>query len=137
MRSPRLCLIAMQLLLVVTIFLGIGVARAQTSTLPGHRHVIKLTSQKIALPLGDREFNLADGEEAKIANERCLLCHSKGMIDIQPPLSLETWKKEIAKMRSAYGCPLRDDQVDGIVKFISQANQTTQANQAAPPNGKH
>jgi len=65
------------------------------------------------------------------------LCHSKGMIDIQPPLSLETWKKEIAKMRSAYGCPLRDDQVDGIVKFISQANQAVQANQAAPPNGKH
>lgn len=135
MRQLRFRLIVTPLLLAASILLGIGVARAQSSTRPGKPHVIKLTSQKIALPLGDREFNSADGREAKIANERCLLCHSKGMIDTQPPLPLETWKKEVAKMRSAYGCPLRDDQVDGIVKFIFQASQTAQANQT-PPTGR-
>jgi hypothetical protein len=81
--------------------------------------VIKLTSQTITLPFGDRSFQ--GGQWAKLANTHCLLCHSKGMIDTQPPLSSDTWKKEIIKMRSAYGCPLRDDQVDGLVKFISQS----------------
>ena len=132
MKQRRFRRIVMPLLLAVAIFLGKGVARAQSSTRLGKHHVIELTSQKIDLPLGDRDFNFAGGEEAKIANERCLLCHSKGMIDTQPPLSPETWKKEVAKMRSAYGCPLRDDQVDGIVKFIYQANQAVPTNQTAP-----
>jgi hypothetical protein len=132
MRQRRSRRIVMPLLIAFAIFLSHGAARAQSSTHTGKHHVIELTSQKIDLPLGDRDFNFAGGEEAKIANERCLLCHSKGMIDTQPPLPLETWKKEVAKMRSAYGCPLRDDQVDGIVKFIYQANQTAQANQVVP-----
>jgi hypothetical protein len=135
MRQRPYRLIAAPLLLAVVIFLGIGVARAQTATRAGERHVIKLTSQKIDLPLGDRAFNFAGGKEANIANERCLLCHSKGMIDTQPPLPLETWKKEVAKMRSAYGCPLRDDQLDGIATFI-QAHQT-QTNQTAGTDAKH
>lgn len=132
MRQLRSRSIVTPLLLAASILLAIGVARAQSPTRPGKHHVIKLTSQKIELPLGDREFESADSREAKIANERCLLCHSKGMIDTQPPLPLETWKKEITKMRSAYGCPLRDDQVDAIVKFIFDANQTAQANQTPP-----
>ena len=52
------------------------------------------------------------------------------MIDAQPPLTLETWKKEIDKMRTAYGCPLRADQTAGIAKFVSHA-----AN--APADGHH
>jgi mono/diheme cytochrome c family protein len=81
--------------------------------------IIKLTSQTITLPFGDRTFQ---GDQwAKLANTHCLLCHSKGMIDTQPPLSADSWKKEVDKMRSAYGCPLRDDQVGGLVKFISQS----------------
>lgn len=83
--------------------------------------VIKLTSQTIALPFGDLTFE--GGESAKLANTHCLLCHSKEMIDTQPPLSADTWKKEINKMRSAYGYPLRDDQVNGLVKFITQSTQ--------------
>ena len=90
--------------------------------------VIKLTSQTIALPFGDRTF--AGGEWAKAANTHCLLCHSRGMIDTQPPLPVATWQKEAEKMRSAYGCPLRDDQAAGIAQFISQ-----QAASPVPPAG--
>src|ERR1700691_4785869 len=96
-----------------------GVALAQSpATLSQHR-AIKLTSQKIALPFGNQVF--AGGDAAQLANSHCLLCHSKGMIDTQPPLTVETWKKEIDKMRAAYGCPLRADQTAGIAKFVSQA----------------
>jgi len=107
------------LLIVAAIVLCIPPANALSKRAPGP--VIKLTSQTITLPFGDRTF---EGDRwAKVANTRCLLCHSKGMIDKQPPLSPDAWKKEILKMRSAYGCPLRDDQIDGLVNFISQVNK--------------
>jgi hypothetical protein len=96
-----------------------GVALAQSPTAPSQHRAIKLTSQKIDLPFGNETF--AGGDAANLANSRCLLCHSKDMIDAQPPLTLETWKKEIDKMRTAYGCPLRADQTADIAKFVSQA----------------
>lgn len=115
-RLSRLCVIA--LLMVAVVALYNEPANAVSHTKPP---VIKLTSQTISLPFGDRTFQ---GDQwAKLANTHCLLCHSMGMITTQPPLTPDTWKKEIDKMRSAYGCPLRDDQVDGLVKFISQVNK--------------
>jgi hypothetical protein len=97
-----------------------GIGRAQSAALPVRHHPIQLTSQKISMPFGNKTF-AGVSKEAKIANEHCLLCHSAGMIDTQPPLSLETWKKEVVKMRIAYGCPLRDDQTDRIAEFIAHA----------------
>jgi len=111
-----------------TLWNGVAAAEGPSAAKPP---VIKLSSQTIALPFGDRTF--AGGEWAKAANTHCLLCHSKGMIDTQPPLPLATWQKEVAKMRSAYGCPLRDDQAAGIAKFISQ--QTDSAVPAAGIGG--
>ena len=43
------------------------------------------------------------------------------MIDTQPPLTLETWKKELDKMRTAYSCPLRADQTDSVAEFHAHA----------------
>ena len=95
-----------------------GIAVAQTAVTPTHQ-VIRLTSQKITLPFGNAVF--AGGDSAKLANSRCLLCHSRDLIDTQPPLTLETWKKEIDKMRTGYGCPISADQTAGLAEFISQA----------------
>jgi hypothetical protein len=108
----------------VTVTLVHGIALAQSSVTPA-RHRIHLTSQKIALPFGNKVF--AGGKDAKLANSRCLLCHSRGMVDTQPPLTLETWKKEIDKMRTAYGCPLRADQTAALAEFISHASGTASA----------
>jgi hypothetical protein len=96
-----------------------GVALAQGPAAPSHHRTIQLTSQKITLPFGDQVF--AGGKDAKLANSRCLLCHSINMIDTQPPLTLDTWKKEIDKMRTAYGCPLRADQTAEVADFVSHA----------------
>jgi hypothetical protein len=99
------------------------VALAQNALTPSPHRTIRLTSQKITLPFGDKVF-AGKNEVAKIANEHCLLCHSRGMIDTQPPLTLDTWKKEIDKMRTAYGCPLRADQTAAVADFISHAAAT-------------
>ena len=114
--------------IILATFLGLtatlarSIALAQSPAAPSrHRaiHAIQLTSQKIALPFGNQVF--AGGDAAQLANSRCLLCHSKDMIDAQPPLALETWRKEIDKMRTAYGCLLRADQTAGIAEFVSHA----------------
>ena len=78
-----------------------------------------IVAEQASKAFGNQVF--AGGDAAQLANSHCLLCHSKGMIDTQPPLTVETWKKEIDKMRAAYGCPLRADQTAGIAKFVSQA----------------
>jgi hypothetical protein len=109
----------------LTATLAHGVAFAQNPVASGRHHAIRLTSQKITLPFGDRVF--AGGDAAKLANSRCLLCHSKDMIDAQPPLPLETWKKEVDKMRTAYGCALRADQTTGVAEFISQSTGASTA----------
>jgi hypothetical protein len=109
--------------------LAYGVALAQSPAAPSrHRtiHTIQLTSKKITLPFGNKTF-AGKGEDATIANEHCLLCHSRGMIDTQPQLTLESWKKEVDKMRTAYGCPLRADQTDGVAKFIAHAASASAA----------
>lgn len=119
MERIRQCIILATLTLCLTATLAQDVALAQSPAAPGRHRAIRLTSQKITLPFGDQTF--AGGEAAKLANSRCLLCHSKSMIDTQPPLTLETWKKEIDKMRTAYGCPLRADQIAEVAEFIAHA----------------
>jgi hypothetical protein len=96
-----------------------GVALAQSPATAGRHRAIQLTSQKIDLPFGNQVFT--GGDVANLANSRCLLCHSKDMIEAQPPLTVETWRKEVDKMRTAYGCPLRADQTAGVAEFISHA----------------
>jgi hypothetical protein len=113
------------LLIGLTATLADGVARAQSPATPSRHRSIQLTSQKIILPFGNQVF--VGGDAAKLASSRCLLCHSKDMIDAQPHLTLEVWKKEIDKMRTAYGCPLRADQTAGIAEFISHAASASAA----------
>jgi|HubBroStandDraft_6_1064221.scaffolds.fasta_scaffold107239_2 hypothetical protein len=103
-----------------------AIALAQSAATPIRHRTIDLTSQKINLPFGNKTF-AGKGEDATIVNEHCLLCHSKGMIDTQPPLTLESWKKEVDKMRTAYGCPLRADQTADIAEFISHAASASAA----------
>ena len=119
MRQIQRRIILTTCLIGLTATLGYGVALAQSLAAPERHSTIKLTSQKITLPFGNQVF--AGGDEAKLANSRCLLCHSKDMIELQPPLPLSTWKKEIDKMRTAYGCPLRTDQTADLAEFISHA----------------
>jgi hypothetical protein len=103
-----------------------AIALAQSAVTPIQHRTIDLTSQKITLPFGNKTF-AGKGDNATIVNEHCLLCHSKGMIDTQPPLTLESWKKEVDKMRTAYGCPLRADQTADVAEFIAHAASASTA----------
>ncbi len=82
---------------------------------------IVLESQKIKLPQGNLKF---EGSEpgARAAGTYCVMCHSRGMIDSQPPLSREAWKTEIHKMRTAYGCPVSEGLEEELVEFLYRYN---------------
>jgi hypothetical protein len=98
------------------------------------RSIAKLRSQTIDLPFGDRQFR--GGKWAEVANGRCLVCHSRGMIDIQPQMPLAAWKAEIRKMRLAYGAALGDeDEVDGLAQFMYELNHANHSPPADPARG--
>jgi mono/diheme cytochrome c family protein len=75
---------------------------------------------KVELPAGDEIF--PPGVGADIATSQCLICHSAGMVLQQPPLTKSEWRAEILKMRSAYGAPVPDDQVDGLLEYLVSIN---------------
>jgi mono/diheme cytochrome c family protein len=71
---------------------------------------------RVELPASDETFPAGVG--ADIATSQCLICHSAGMVLRQPPLTKDEWRAEIMKMRSAYGAPLPEDQVDGLAEYL-------------------
>jgi len=71
---------------------------------------------RVELPSSDAPF--PPGIGADIANSQCLICHSSGMILTQPPLKKDEWRAEIMKMRSSYGAPIPEDQVDGLSEYL-------------------
>jgi mono/diheme cytochrome c family protein len=71
---------------------------------------------KVELPASDEIFPPGPGAES--AASHCLICHSAGMILRQPPLTKDEWRAEIMKMRSAFGAPVPEDQVDGLTEYL-------------------
>jgi mono/diheme cytochrome c family protein len=75
---------------------------------------------RVALPENDEPF--PPGIGADLAGSQCLICHSAGMVLTQPPLKKDEWRAEIMKMRSAYGAPIPDDQVDALSEYLKNIN---------------
>ncbi len=95
---------------------------AQAGSPPGKTEVAsrRWAVVKVELPAGDEIFPPAVG--ADIATSQCLICHSAGMVLQQPPLTKAEWRAEIVKMRSAYGAPVPDDQVDALSEYLTGIN---------------
>lgn len=72
----------------------------------------------VVLPTSAAGFPAGDG--ADIANSQCLICHSAGMVLLQPALSEAQWQTIINKMRTAYGAPLPADQINALAAYLSK-----------------
>jgi hypothetical protein len=75
---------------------------------------------RVELPASDEPF--PPGIGADIASSQCLICHSAGMVSTQPPLKKDEWRAEIIKMRTAYGAPIPDDQVNDLLEYLKNIN---------------
>jgi mono/diheme cytochrome c family protein len=109
----------------VMLFLANGVAWrsvAKAASLPGKQGAAsrQWTIVRVELPASEETFPAGVG--ADIATSQCLICHSAGMVLTQPPLTKGEWRAEIMKMRSAYGAPIPDDQVDGLSEYLNSVN---------------
>ncbi|RDJ00596.1 cytochrome c [Dyella solisilvae] len=77
---------------------------------------IHIHSVTVDLPPSTDAF--PPGPNAELAG-KCLICHSAGMVLRQPPLSQEQWKAEINKMRTVYGAPLEDADVEPLSVYLT------------------
>ena len=100
-------------LLAVLLALGLLVLAA-----PGHAaEPMQLKSESIQLPFGTSDFPPGPGVEA--VKKNCLLCHSPRMILYQPPLSKETWTKEVDKMMNVFKAPVAKEDVPAIIGYLT------------------
>lgn len=70
-------------------------------------------------------FQPGPGQE--IANGYCLICHSAEYIYMQPPHSQTTWTDIVKKMKRVMGCPIPDDQIEGLASYLFQQNSISLA----------
>jgi cytochrome c5 len=95
-------------------------ARADSSTGKKNLAPRQWAIVRVELPANDAPF--PSGTGAEIASSQCLICHSAGMVLTQPPLKKDEWRAEIVKMRSAYGAPIPEDQVDALSEYLKNIN---------------
>ncbi|MFC4528668.1 cytochrome c [Dyella halodurans] len=110
--------VRMLCLALVLLALGMDMASAQERTAPMAIH-----SVSVQLPAGLAEFPPGPGVDVA---GKCLICHSADMVLKQPLMSEAAWKGVINKMRSAYGAPITDDDVNVLTAYMARINAEQQ-----------
>jgi len=108
--------------------LRVAMAMAMAASLPSmaqdHKPPpIAIHSVSVELPASQAVFPPGPGSD--IAG-KCLICHSAGMVLRQPALSQVEWKAEINKMRTAYGAPIDDSEVDVLSTYLTKVGADQQ-----------
>ena len=92
---------------------------------------VTLTSTAVDLP--DDMATFPPGQHADLVNQRCLACHSAGMVLTQPKLKPEQWTAIVEKMRDAYRAPIAEGEVPAITAYlVAQQSPTASQAPAAP-----
>jgi mono/diheme cytochrome c family protein len=90
---------------------------------------------KVSVDLPTSQTLFPPGNGADIANSQCVICHSAGMVLLQPPLTQDEWSAEINKMRNSYGAPLPADQVEALARYLHDINGQKPSPSAADGHG--
>ena len=82
------------------------------------------TSQQSATPieLPSDPYSFQPGTGSTIASGFCGICHSAEYVYMQPPHPKATWEKIVHKMKSAFGCPIPEDQIPKLVEYLVSQN---------------
>ena len=76
----------------------------------------------ISITLPGDPGTFSPGPGGQIAASHCLICHSSDYVYTQPPHSQEVWTKIVHKMKSAFGCPIPEDQIPKLVTYLVSQN---------------
>ena len=74
----------------------------------------------IALPPDAHSFGPGVGQSVAQAN--CTICHAADYVYMQPPLTEVQWRAEVMKMKTAFGAPLNDGDVETLVAYLVGQN---------------
>jgi mono/diheme cytochrome c family protein len=74
----------------------------------------------LTLPPDRMGFQPGPGKER--AGQYCLICHSADYIYTQPPHDAGEWTDIVKKMKSAYGCPIPDEDIAPLVSYLVNEN---------------
>jgi hypothetical protein len=99
---------------VLTALIACGSAAAVAATIPAPPR----GNATISLP-GDAGMAFKPGPGSNLAQAHCLACHSSAYVSTQPVLTRAQWTAEVNKMRTAYGAPIPDDAVPGLVDYLT------------------
>jgi cytochrome c5 len=65
-------------------------------------------------------FRLKDAEGRAVVEANCSMCHSLDYIQMNSPfLDRKGWEGSVGKMMKVMGAPIRDEDVKGIVDYLS------------------
>ena len=70
------------------------------------------------LQLPPDPISFQSGPGSDLANSYCLICHSADYIYTQPPHPRAQWSDIVTKMKSAFGCPIPDEQISSLVDYL-------------------
>ena len=84
---------------------------------------IAIHSVAVDLPVSHSSFPPGPGSEL---TGKCLICHSAGMVLKQPALTKAEWTAEINKMRSVYGAPIDDSDVEPLSVYFTKVSADQQ-----------
>ena len=62
--------------------------------------------------------DLADGDGKEEVAYNCGLCHGLSYITMRPPISAESWAREVNMMRGFYGASISDSTAQKIVQYL-------------------
>lgn len=110
----------MNALIIRTCLLGSLLAAASVSAQQAKPPPIAIHSVNVDLPASTASFPPGIGSDVA---GKCLICHSAGMVLRQPPLSQDQWKAVINKMRSAYGAPILDTEVEPLAAYFTEVTK--------------
>ncbi|HEX7908725.1 MAG TPA: cytochrome c [Paraburkholderia sp.] len=108
-------------LALLTVVMAVGASHGYAGS-PSDQPLATALTRTVNVTLPDSHNVFPPGEGADLANSQCMICHSAGMVTRQPPLTFDVWKSEINKMRTAYGAPLPEDQVESLAKYLTAIN---------------
>jgi hypothetical protein len=65
-----------------------------------------------------QSIELAPGDGKDEVEYNCGLCHSLSYITMRPPLSAQSWAREVNLMRGFYGASISDGTAQRIVQYL-------------------
>lgn len=74
----------------------------------------------VKLPPDAQSFGPGPGQSVAQAN--CTICHAADYVYMQPALTDVQWRAEVLKMKTAYGAPVNDSDVDTLVAYLVSQN---------------